>query len=474
MELIFESRRNLSNYTGSLHFVQWRPEVHQEPVIRPDTFVDAKGVSSYGTVLNENGKLKMWYQVMPEDWPGNVDVASVAYAESEDGYHWKKAPLGIVEHGPGDNHLCDLALHSPSIFYDPSAPPSHRYRATGCGRPGFLARPNLTHGFYSAHSADGLHWELDADEPLWVAGDVITNTYHPGRQAGIVALKTAPWVHRMRRRCIHTAQFKNGQYSDHVSALYPDEYDDIVAMRHGHVSADYYGMAMQPAGQGTVGFIWNFWHDLPYWKGVPYGAHGHSAITLAFQEREGDRWLHAPGRPSFISHHDLPWTQHGWIYSSSAPVEIGDEHRLYFSGVNFEHYRFRDPEGQPVEHWERWIEEYGVGGITFARWPKYRLFGFDTPREASFTIELSDVEQPFELCLNYHARRGGRVFASIDGEERYSVANSVALCGDEITSPVVWKHGSVITPPENGKVAVTLTLEMAAVYAYEVVPLYMA
>ncbi len=40
------------------------------------------------------------------------------------------------------------------------------------------------------------------------------------------------------RRSIHTAQFQDGQYSDAVSALYPDEFDDICAVTRGYASCD--------------------------------------------------------------------------------------------------------------------------------------------------------------------------------------------------------------------------------------------
>jgi hypothetical protein len=45
MELLFESRTNLWDFKGHLNFVQHRPVIHPEPVLRADTFADGKGVS---------------------------------------------------------------------------------------------------------------------------------------------------------------------------------------------------------------------------------------------------------------------------------------------------------------------------------------------------------------------------------------------------------------------------------------------
>lgn len=472
MELLFESRSNLRDFNGIIHTVQWKPEIHPEPLIRPDTFVDGCRVIGYGTVLKEAGRLRMWYQATPKDYVAG-DIAGVGYAESDDGYHWHKRPLGIVAHGPGDNHLCDLALHSPSVFVDPDAPATHRYRATGCGRDGFLARPGLRAGYYTAHSADGLRWDLDSDTPQWEGTDVLTSIWHPGRHCGVVALKQMPWVGRMYRRCIHTAEYRDGEFGPHVSALYPDEYDDIAAGQRGYATGDYYGMSMMPTGQSTVGFIWNFWHDSlghqeSWWL---TGNKGSSSITLAWQDRPGGRWLHVPGRPDFISHRDLPWMNEGWVNALSAPVEMGDEHWLYFGGRNYEHLALRGRDGKPREKWVEWIKEHGITGIGVARWPKYRLIGLEAPSEATLDIELENLTQPFELRINYKARGNGRVRASIANDPRHAAEDFLDLCGDALAAPLTWKTGSSIAPPPGGKLRVTIHLEMAAIYAYETIPL---
>ncbi len=97
--------------------------LHPEPVVRPDTFADGAGVTIYGSVLHDSGKLRMWYHAIPQDWDYQTDMSSIAYAESDDGIHWTKPPLGILAHGPGPNHLTNLGLHSATVFIDPDSPP---------------------------------------------------------------------------------------------------------------------------------------------------------------------------------------------------------------------------------------------------------------------------------------------------------------------------------------------------------------
>ena len=476
MELLFESRTNLGNFNGHLNVVQHKPRIHPEPVVRPDTFADRAGVSIYGSVLKDGGKLRMWYHAIPEDWDFQTDMSSIAYAESDDGFHWTKPALGILKHGPTANHLTNLGLHSATVFMDPDAPPSHRYRATGCGYKGlFLCHPEITDmGYYTAHSADGLHWTLDDTKPRWYSADVITSIWHPGRRCGVTALKYSPRWLRIGRRSIHTAECRNGVYSDAVSALYADEFDDICAVTRGFHSCDYYGMGMLAAGQGAVGFLWNYWHELPY-TGSPtcgFALYGTSDITLVYQPEPGGRWFHMPGRPLFVDHTEIPWARNGWINSGSSVVEVGDEHRLYFSGQPTSHGFGWTPDWKATPKWKEYMQTHVASGITFASWPKWRLFGFESDPEGSFSIHLGKIEKPCELFVNYEIiKPDGRVCAELHvhpSAKVHTFEDSVPMTRGATGEKATWKTGTVI--PATPSATVFLRLENARVYAYELRP----
>ena len=471
MELLFECRTNLDGFDGHLNFIQRQPEIHPEPVLRPDTFADGKGVSLYGSVLSDGGRLRMWSHAIPADWDMRTDMSSIAYAESEDGLHWEKPALDLLQYGPGPNNLTNLGLHSATVFIDPDSPPSHRYRATGCGYKGlFLCHPEITDmGYYTAHSADGLHWTLDALKPRWYSADVITSIYHPGRRGGLTALKYSPRWMRLGRRSIHTAQFRQGEYADAVSALYPDEFDDICAATRGFHTCDYYGMVMMPAGQGTVGFLWNYWHELPYTGAMHFALYGTSDITLVYQPEPGGRWFHVPGRPLFVDHTCVPWAKNGWINSAGNVVEVGDEQRLYFSGTPTSHGFGWTPDWKPIPQWAEYMARHPGSGITFARWPKWRLFGFESDPEGWFTIHLGRIEKPSQVRLNYQIiKPEGRIRAELtgDGLEKRGMEDATALTGDSLGEPVAWKRETVIPPTPAAHLR--LHLENARVYAYAV------
>lgn len=469
MELLFESRTNLAGFRGHLNFVQHAPTIHPEPVLGPDTFTDGKGLSIYGTVLWDGGRLRMWYLAMPEDWDYAGDMSCTAYAESDDGIHWTRPALGAIEHGPGPNNLVNISLHCPSVWIDPDGAPESRYRATGCGYPGlFMGHPDIRiGGYYTSHSADGIDWRLDSDAPTWPGGDVITSIYHPWQRRAIVAMKQTPRVNRIGRRSIHAAEFRGGAYSPAVSALYPDEFDDVCAVQRGHTSCDYYGMGMQAAGSGTVGFLWNYWHDLPYTGDRRVALYGVSDITLVYQPEPGGRWFHVPGRPDFINHRAIPSWMRGWINTASCPVEMGDEHWLYFSSCAATHGFYLDENWKPIERWTEWTTRHGRGVIGFARWPKWRLFGFESDPEGELVIDLGPTDRPSELFLNYTTCADGAVRAELLDAPARTLAESVPLTGQSTAAPVAWKDGALLAASPDRNVRVRLHLAMATVYAYE-------
>jgi hypothetical protein len=476
MELLFESRTNLGGFNGHLNFIQRKPKLRLDPVLKPDTFADGAGVSIYGSVLADSGKLRMWYHAIPRDWDYQADMSSIAYAESDDGIHWTKPPLNILSHGPGPNHLTNLGLHSATVFIDPHAPASHRYRATGCGYKNlFLCHPQITDmGYYTAHSSDGLHWSLDSDKPRWLSADVITAIHHPGRDGALIALKYSPRMMRMGRRSIHTATLHQGVYSDAVSALYPDEYDDIIAGTRGFHSADYYGMGMQAAGQGTVGFLWNYWHELPYTgpSAFSFALYGTSDISLVYQPDPGGRWLHMPGRPLFVDHTELPFARNGWINSASNVVEVGDEHRLYLSGQPTSHGFGWTPEWKNTPKWVEYMKRHPGSAITYASWPKWQLFGFESDPEGSFTIHLGKITKPSELFINYEIiKPQGVVHAELHihpSHKLHAFEDAKPMTAGSTAEKATWKTGTIIPPTESA--SVFLRLENARVYAYEVRP----
>jgi hypothetical protein len=133
-------------------------------------------VSAYITVLKDGDRFRMYYRgwSLPEYVNASgvaagqtlqaKNDASVCYAESADGIHWKKPPLGIVEfNGSKQNNIVwrGDGSHNFMPFVDtkPGVLKEERYKAVGGDR-----------ALYGFRSADGLRWEMIRKEPVITDG----------------------------------------------------------------------------------------------------------------------------------------------------------------------------------------------------------------------------------------------------------------------------------------------------------------
>ena len=122
----------------------------------------------YFRVLDDGGKFRMWYQGAhwqfdPAD-PKPTHPYHVCYAESEDGIHWTKPNLGLIEvDGSTQNNIVLTGIYDNfTAFLDenPACAPAAQYKALGASKDGLIAW----------QSPDGIHWERLGDKPVITKG----------------------------------------------------------------------------------------------------------------------------------------------------------------------------------------------------------------------------------------------------------------------------------------------------------------
>ena len=95
------------------------------PVLRSNLPWERGGWWMCGTVLwdQENQHFKMWYfGGGPPNWE-----RFICYAQSADGIHWEKPPLGIYDvKGSLDNNICFIGIYTPVIYHDKTATDSNK------------------------------------------------------------------------------------------------------------------------------------------------------------------------------------------------------------------------------------------------------------------------------------------------------------------------------------------------------------
>lgn len=156
------------------------PEIRPEPVLKPSESPDAPDNGAthfYGTVMQDQGKFRMWYYAIHRvNDEGAIGVSPVCYAESDDGENWVRPALGQVEwKGNKANNLIAVGEDPTkecagiSVIRDDEDPdPARRYKMVyGKRRRG----PNgevMNWVVRTAISPDGLHW---TQLPGLVSGD---------------------------------------------------------------------------------------------------------------------------------------------------------------------------------------------------------------------------------------------------------------------------------------------------------------
>jgi hypothetical protein len=128
--------------------------------------------SGYHTVFQDGNLYRMYYRGLHVDVSqGRLDSDRhrpfCCYAESEDGIHWRKPELDIVEFdGSKKNNIIldGVGTHNLTPFRDanPECVPEARYKAMG----GLKEEG----GLFAFKSPDGIHWSLMADEPVITEG----------------------------------------------------------------------------------------------------------------------------------------------------------------------------------------------------------------------------------------------------------------------------------------------------------------
>jgi len=111
----------------------------------------------------------------------------------------------------------------------------------------------------------------------------------------------------------------------------------------------------------------------------------------------------------------------------------------------------------------------GLAQITFARWPKWRLFGFRADPEGTIEIRLGQIEAASRVLLNYECDPSGSIRIEVLGTKERGVESSIPMVGSSLARPAAWMDGESLKPTSGGEVTLRLHMERATVWAYEVV-----
>ncbi len=477
------SRKQLfidSRFVTAGHGVElaMNPPIKAGAVLAGSESWDNGFVSAYGTVLQDQGKYRMWYIAGPSIDTGDADyaVCRLCYAESDDALHWTKPNLGVMEWkgSKANNILLETSLESGSVFVDPRAAPDARYKLLTHLHQRSAHEPNgnapAGTGLYMYTSPDGLRWTLhpeclfpfDPDTLNMALYDHRTGkyfayvrTWNPYRRVGVVETADImkPWPYR------HDAPKRPAIGVGPVAAPSREIEDAFGTDAQDPANLDFYTSAVVEYPWADDAYLM-FPSAYRHFPEPPVGKRrndGTVDIDLAVS-RDAHRF-HRVSRAPYIELGLRGEPDQGTLYMFIGMVRRGDAIFQYYAGYDHSH-------GDTTPTPNR--------GTIFA--VRQRLDGFasvDAGAERGEFVTPPVVFRGRHLVLNLDASGTGEIEVEVQDASGAPLPGcAFADCdmqiGNDVAQTVAWRHGdSDLSRFAGHPVRLAFRMRLAKLYAFQ-------
>lgn len=487
------------------------PQRTGEMLVLPDAPWEKElGIGSYSSVIQENGKIRLWYNIrgLKAEPRKNPDFMAVAYAESSDGIHFQKPVLGLVEYNgsrqnnivlPADPKL--LAFGGGSVARDdnPACPPEERYKSWQ------KIYPKPGSGITGPHqvwvSPDGLRWKPSGKQVTGLRAADTQSTWFWDPRIGRYAGYTREWVQFAREGRIRMASYNESAdmhaWSRMFIILQPDEADlaalqrpvlepSKMAMRGEtwtsleHKSSesgpdgapgvdqvpmpgaplDIYGPGVFPytMADGVYVSLMSVFH---HWDRRGQSAWPDAADVRLAVSRDGRHFTHPGARQPFLRLGPAGSFDSKWIWAMPRPVRMGDELWIYYYGHNADHSGRLDPAAK---------QEMGAISRAVMRLDGFVSADFNYSGGTLLTPPIRFEGSKLELNLDTSAGGVARV-AILDADGQpipgFTLIESDQLNGNSVRMPVSWKGSQDVSSLAGKTVRLHIKARSAKLYAFQ-------
>lgn len=404
------------------------------PIITGDRSWEGWGPYLYGTVMQDGGKLKMWYSCI------GGDNGYTCYAESKDGITWAKPNLGIIDSkGSTANNIVGT-MGLPSVM------------KIGDKRWAMYSWGGGDRGPQVMFSEDGLRW-TGAKTKLFSSSDVVNFFYDPYRERYVSTYKIANRRHRATGLAVS---------SDGLEWTKPVEGPVFGADDLDPDASQVYGMPVFPYQGMYIGLPWIY-----HARWMKYGAY--DSPNKMYEAQKGSpctvdvqfawswnliQWTRPPDRKPFIALGErLEWDW-GMIYTARAPIVVGDKLYFYYGGCDNIH------DVEPVH--------CAIGLATL------RLDGFCSMHAGTkegWLISRREVFRMPRVTINALTGPTGYVVAELLDRNNsvipgFSRMDCIPFKGDSVRGVIEWKTQSFPKKLIDADKKVRFFLKSADLYSY--------
>jgi hypothetical protein len=438
------------------HAVEKHPA---NPVLVKDKEWEGSGPYIYGTVMQDGGRLRMWYHHQTPQGCWN------SYAESANGIAWTKPALGLIEYkGSTQNNLFSTRslnlsekpprdfgqCHNPSVICQPwHRDPQRRYALYGFSYEFYVPRV--------AFSPDGLKWTFEPlidKKGLFESGDVVNFFHDPYRMQFVATWKSAT----SRGRAAGVATSPDGLvWTKPVkgAVMFADDLDPD--------ETQIYGMPVFPYQGYYLGLPWIYHARWPKVRPATDAelsvAEKNSPCTMDVQfawSRDLLHWNRTPARDAFIPLGGKGDFDESMVFTARAPVVVDDKLYFYYGGFTHSH-KVGPPKNQAA---------IGLGVL--------RLDGFCSMQagkeEGSLTTREEALETPV-VTINARTHAGGQVIAEIVDATGTPLAGfsrneCLPFQGDNVRHLMRWRTGAFTPQQQAVEKRLRFHLKDANLYSY--------
>ena len=294
-------------------------KVAENPIVKPDRPWEGFLVLQPGSVIydEESQLFKMWYNTLPT-MTNSAIQQFICYAISEDGIHWEKPDLNLVDFkgSKANNIVLRWSSWNHSVIKDQADPDAdRRYKMAY-----WQTHDREKCGVWAAFSPDGIHWTDHPGNPVvpcWASGDTFSVMRDPGSGQYWLYHKTSPGGPRKVSR-LASDDFIH--WSDDRLVLEPDEHDPP--------DTEFYGLSAFPYGGQYLGLLWVF-HTSPQ-----------TMDAQLVSSRDGVHWERGVYRRMFlvlgymVNQYSGQSFDSGMVFPVTAPVVRDGQLWIYYSGFD--------------------------------------------------------------------------------------------------------------------------------------------
>ena len=400
---------------------------------------------AYFSAIQDGGKVRLYYRGSAGGSDHSEDQVT-CLAESEDGIHFTRPKLGLIEAGgTKENNVIWRGVEShnfaPFLDPNPAAKAGERYKALGgVKQPGKNWQQGETAGgLYAFVSADGIHWRKAQPDPVMTKGAFDSQNlafWDAARQR--YASYSRIFTDKVRAIQSNTsADFLT--WSDAV----PNRYADGVPWEHFYTSAT---VSCPGAPHLLFAFPKRF---VPARKKIAEHTIAGISDAIFMSSRDGVQW-------------DRTFLE-AWVRPGPDPKNWTDRNNMTACGI---------VETAPAE-WSLYISEHYRASDHRLRRITVRKQGFASMRADAAGGEFVTKPLRFtggKLVLNYATSAAGSIRIELMDESGaaipgFALGDMPELYGDELEATATWKAGSDVSALRGKPVRLRVAMKDADLYA---------